>query len=86
MKKAIVLDSDDIKKLIAEKYSVDVKDIIKSQYSYTVILEKWLCKSMFCQIKETVMTFDEVLKEPSDKQKILDIAKKHGCLLLNHYY
>ena len=38
MKKAIVLDSDDIKKLIAEKFDVDVKDIIKSQYSYTVIV------------------------------------------------
>ncbi len=38
MRKAIVLDSDDIKALIAEKYGVEIKDIIKSQYSYTVML------------------------------------------------
>jgi len=38
MEKAIVLDSNDIKKLIAEKFDVDEKQVIKSQYSYTVIL------------------------------------------------
>ena len=40
MRKAIVLDSDDIKALIAKEYGVDVKDIIKSQYSYTVMLSE----------------------------------------------
>ena len=40
MKNAIVLDSDDVKKLIAKEYKVDEKNVIKSQYSYTVILEK----------------------------------------------
>lgn len=40
MKNAIVLDSDDIKKIIAEKYGVDEKNIVKSQYSYTVIIDK----------------------------------------------
>lgn len=39
MKKAIVLDQDDIKALIAEKYDVSEKNVIRSQYSYTVILE-----------------------------------------------
>ena len=39
MKKAIVLDQDDIKALIAEKYDVPEKNVIRSQYSYTVILE-----------------------------------------------
>lgn len=39
MKKAIVLDSNDIKRIIAEKYGVSESDVIKSQYSYTVILE-----------------------------------------------
>lgn len=40
MRKAMVLDADDIKKIIAEKFGVDIKDIIKSQYSYTVILKE----------------------------------------------
>ena len=40
MKQAIVIEPDDIKKLIAEKYDVPEKNIIKSQYTYTVILEK----------------------------------------------
>lgn len=38
MKKAIVIDADDIKKMLAEKYGVPEKDVIKAQYSYTVIL------------------------------------------------
>ena len=38
MKNAIVLDSNDIKRIIAEKYNVNESDVIKSQYSYTVIL------------------------------------------------
>ncbi len=40
MRKAMVLDADDIKKIIAEKFGVDIKDVIKSQYSYTVILKE----------------------------------------------
>lgn len=39
MKKAIVVDADDIKKILAEKFGVDEKNIIKSQYSYTVITD-----------------------------------------------
>lgn len=38
MKKAIVVDANDIKKILAEKYGVPESDVIKSQYSYTVIL------------------------------------------------
>ena len=38
MKRAIVLDQKDIVKIIAEKYGVSEKDVLKSQYSYTVIL------------------------------------------------
>ena len=36
MTSGIILDADDIKKLIAEKFDVDEKDIIKSQYSWIV--------------------------------------------------
>lgn len=39
MKKAIVLDANDIKNLIAEKYGVKPENVIKSQYSYTVITD-----------------------------------------------
>lgn len=39
MKKAIVIEPDDIKQMLAEKYDVPEKNIIKSQYSYTVILD-----------------------------------------------
>ena len=39
MKQAVVLDSNDIKKLIAEKFEVPEENVIKSQYSYTVITE-----------------------------------------------
>lgn len=37
MKSAIVLEQSDIKKLIAEKYGVDEKAVIKTQYSYIVL-------------------------------------------------
>lgn len=40
MKNAIVVDANDIKKILAEKFDVPETNIIKSQYSYTVILEK----------------------------------------------
>lgn len=38
MKSAVVLDSNDIKAILAEKFGVPESDVIKSQYSYTVIL------------------------------------------------
>lgn len=40
MKKAIVIEADDIKQILADKYNVPIKNVIKSQYSYTVILEE----------------------------------------------
>ena len=39
MRNAIVVDTNDIKKILAEKYGVPESNVIKSQYSYTVILE-----------------------------------------------
>ena len=36
MRHALVLDPADIKKLIAEKFEVEEKQIIKTQYSYIV--------------------------------------------------
>ena len=39
MKNAIVLDVKDIKKLIMEKYGVSESSVIKSAYSYTVIMD-----------------------------------------------
>lgn len=39
MRKAVVVDADDIKKILAEKFGVDEKNVIKSQYSYTVITD-----------------------------------------------
>ena len=35
-----MLDTNDIKKIIAEKFGVPGENVIKSQYSYTVVLEK----------------------------------------------
>lgn len=40
MKQAIVIEPSDIKKILAEKYDVSENNIIKSQYSYTVIIDK----------------------------------------------
>lgn len=37
MQPGIVLNADDVKQIIADKFGVDVKDVIKSQYSYTVV-------------------------------------------------
>lgn len=36
MHDGLIIDSDDIKKMLAEKYGVDEKDIIKTQYSYII--------------------------------------------------
>ena len=38
MKNAIVLDINDIKAILAEKFGVPESDVIKSQYSFTVIM------------------------------------------------
>ena len=40
MKQAIVIDANDIKKILAEYFNVKSEDVIKSQYSYTIITEK----------------------------------------------
>ena len=37
MQKALVLDSNDVRKILAEHFKVDEKHILKSQYTYTVI-------------------------------------------------
>ena len=39
MKKAIVIEPNDIKAILAEKYHVPESNVIKSQYSYTVVLD-----------------------------------------------
>lgn len=39
MKDALVVDANDIKAILAEKFNVPESNVIKSQYSYTVILE-----------------------------------------------
>lgn len=39
MRKAIVVDANDVKKILAEHFGVPEADIIKSQYSYTVMLD-----------------------------------------------
>ena len=39
MQKALILSTNDIKALIAEKYNVPLKNVVKSQYSFTVITE-----------------------------------------------
>ena len=40
MRQSITLDSKDVKKLIAEKYGVEEKDVVASKYSYTVLLKE----------------------------------------------
>lgn len=39
MRDAKVIDPDDIKAMLAEKFGVPAKNIIKTQYSYTVALD-----------------------------------------------
>lgn len=39
MKKAVVVDANDIKAILAEKFGVSPENVIKSQYSYTVAIE-----------------------------------------------
>lgn len=40
MKDAKHYDADDIKKILAERHHVDVKNVIRNQFSYTVVLEQ----------------------------------------------
>ena len=40
MKNAIVLDANDIKKILAEHFGVPETNIIKSQYSYTIVKDE----------------------------------------------
>ncbi len=40
MKSGIILDANDIKKIIAEKYGVDESQVFKSQYSWVVSTDK----------------------------------------------
>ena len=40
MKHAIHYDADDIKSILVERHGVDQKNVIRNQYSYTVVLEK----------------------------------------------
>ena len=38
MRKAVVVDANDVKQILAEHFKVKPEDVIKSQYSYTVII------------------------------------------------
>ena len=40
MQRAILLNANDVKEIIAEKFNVPTKNVIKSQYSFTVIREE----------------------------------------------
>lgn len=40
MKKAIVIETADLKENIAKHFGVKVDDVIKSQYTFTVILDE----------------------------------------------
>ena len=39
MKKGIILEANDLKKIIAEHFNVDESNVIKSQYSWTVVTD-----------------------------------------------
>ena len=39
MKNAVHYDPEDIKKILAERHGVSEKNVIKNQYSYTVVLD-----------------------------------------------
>lgn len=39
MKKGIILEANDLKKIIAEHFNVDESKVIKSQYSWTVVTD-----------------------------------------------
>jgi len=40
MKRAIVIDANDLKKILSEYFNVKPEDVIKSQYSYTIITDE----------------------------------------------
>lgn len=40
MKQAVVIGANEVREILAEKFGVPVENVIKSQYSFTVILEK----------------------------------------------
>ena len=40
MKNAIVIDANEVKKILAEHFHVPEAKVIKSQYSYTIITEQ----------------------------------------------
>lgn len=40
MRKALVVDPNDIKKILAEHFGASEGNVIKSQYSYTIILNE----------------------------------------------
>ena len=40
MQNGIILNTEDVKRILAEYFNVDIKNVIKSQYSYTVIKEE----------------------------------------------
>lgn len=37
-KPAVVVDANEVRQILAEKYGVPIENVIKAQYSYTVIL------------------------------------------------
>jgi len=39
VKQAVVVDVSDVKKILAEHFHVPEENVIKSQYSFTVVLE-----------------------------------------------
>ena len=40
MKQAIVVDANDIKLILAKHFNVKPENVIKSQYSYTIVTEE----------------------------------------------
>jgi len=40
MKKAVVVDANDVKEILAKHFGVPESNVIKSQYSYTIITEE----------------------------------------------
>lgn len=39
MKRAVVVDANDVKAILAKHFGVAPEDVIKSQYSYTIVTE-----------------------------------------------
>lgn len=40
MQKAIVIDAKDVRKILADHFSVKEENVIKSQYSWTIVIEE----------------------------------------------